>query len=25
VALNIKKSNKIYSAGNSTFLHFSWW
>jgi len=25
VALNTKKSNQIYSAGNSTFLHFSWW
>jgi len=25
VALNTKKSNQIYSAGNSTFLHFPWW
>jgi hypothetical protein len=24
MALNTNKSNQIYSAGNSTFLHFSW-
>ena len=24
MALNTKKSNQIYSAGNSTFFHFSW-
>jgi hypothetical protein len=24
VALNIIKSNQIYSAGNSTFFYFSW-